>query len=141
MAELELGTPRRSLARKLADQREFVLVVILLATAGGVAIASPESMTLDNLYAVLLALSFQAIVAIGMTILLISGGFDLSVGSTAGLAAAVAGLAMVNGVPVVAGILLGLGVGAAVGLVNGLFIARIGINPFITTLGMMGVVR
>jgi ribose transport system permease protein len=76
-----------------------------------------------------------------MTILLISGGFDLSVGSTAGLAAAVAGLAMVNGVPVAAGILLGLGVGAAVGLVNGLFIARIGINPFITTLGMMGVVR
>jgi hypothetical protein len=62
MAELELGLPRRSLARRLVDQREFVLVVILLATVGGVAIGAPESMTLDNLYAVLLALSFQAIV-------------------------------------------------------------------------------
>jgi ribose transport system permease protein len=141
MAEAELGAPERNLLRRLVDQREFVLAVILLAAAGGVAVASPESMTVDNLYAILLALSFQAIVAIGMTILLISGGFDLSVGSTAGLAAAVAGMAMVSGVPVPAAILLGLGVGAAVGFANGLFIARIGINPFITTLGMMGVVR
>jgi len=141
MAELQLSTTRRSLARRLVDQREFVLIIILLVSVGGVAIGSPESMTLDNLYAVVLALSFQAIVAIGMTILLISGGFDLSVGSTAGLAAAAAGLAMVSGVPVAAAVLLGLCVGAAVGFVNGLFIARIGINPFITTLGMMGVVR
>ena len=141
MAELELGAHKRSLARRLVDQREFVLIIILLVSVGGVAIGSPESMTLDNLYAVLLALSVQAIVAIGMTILLVSGGFDLSVGSTAGLTAAVAALAMKSGVPVPAAIVMGLALGAAIGVVNGLIIAKIGINPFITTLGMMGVIR
>jgi ribose transport system permease protein len=141
MAELQLGAPRRSLIRRLVDQREFVLFLLLVGIVAVVAVVKPDAMTPENLSAVLLALSFQAIVAIGMTVLLISGGFDLSVGSTAGLSAAAAGLAMANGVPVAAAVLLGLGVGAAVGLANGLFIARIGINPFITTLGMMGVVR
>jgi ribose transport system permease protein len=141
MAELELGTPTRSLARRLVDQREFALSVILLAIVAVVAVADPGALTWENLWAVLLALSFQAIVAIGMTILLVSGGFDLSVGSTVGLSGAVTALAMVNGVPVPAAILMGLALGAAVGLANGLVIAKIGINPFITTLGMMSIVR
>jgi len=141
MAEPELGTRQRRLARRLADQREFVLCVILLAIVGVVAVADPGVLTLDNLSAVFLALSFQAIVAIGMTNLLVSGGFDLSVGSTVGLTGAVTALALVSGVPVPAALLIGLALGAAIGLANGLIIAKIGINPFITTLGMMGIVR
>ena len=142
MAEPELGGARhRRLARRLADQREFVLCVILLAIVGVVAVADPGVLTLDNLSAVFLALSFQAIVGIGMTNLLVSGGFDLSVGSTVGLTGAVTALALVSGVPVPAALLIGLALGAAIGLANGLIIAKIGINPFITTLGMMGIVR
>lgn len=141
MAELELGTPRRSLARKLADQREFVLAVTILAMLAFVAVKYPDALTLDNMSVVFLALSVQAIVAIGMTNLLVSGGFDLSVGSTAGLSAAVAALAMKSDVPVPVAILMGLALGAAIGAANGLIIAKIGINPFITTLGMMGVIR
>jgi len=141
MAEPELGTRQRCLARRLADQREFVLCIILLAIVGVVAVADPGVLTLDNLSAVFLALSFQAIVGIGMTNLLVSGGFDLSVGSTVGLTGAVTALALVSGVPVPAALLIGLALGAAIGLANGLIIAKIGINPFITTLGMMGIVR
>ncbi|MCX5685259.1 MAG: ABC transporter permease [Planctomycetota bacterium] len=129
------------LARRLGDFREFMIIAIILASCAFMCVVSPTFRTPDNLWVILLAVATQAIVAIGMTILLISGGFDLSVGSTAGLAAAAAGLAMVGGVPVPAAVLLGLAVGAAVGLTNGLLVARVGINPFITTLGMMGVVR
>ena len=141
MAELELGTPPRSLARKLVDQREFVLVVIILGVVAGMAVSYPEAMTSDNLAAVFLSLSFQAIIAIGMTNLLVSGGFDLSVGSAVGLTGAIASLAMLSGVPVPLAILLGLALGAAVGLANGLLVAKVGINPFVTTLGMMLMIR
>jgi ribose transport system permease protein len=141
MAELELATPRRNLARKLADQREFVLVVIILGVVAGMAVSYPEAMTSDNLAAVFLSLSFQAIIAIGMTNLLVSGGFDLSVGSAVGLTGAIASLAMLSGLPVPLAILLGLAVGAAIGLANGVLIAKVGINPFVTTLGMMLIIR
>jgi len=76
-----------------------------------------------------------------MTILLISGGFDLSVGSTVALSGAVTAIWLSNGMPVPAAILLGLGTGVLIGLINGLIIAEIGINPFITTLGMMSLAR
>jgi len=141
MPEVSLAAPKRRWARRLADQREFVLAVTLLAMVAYVAVRHPEALTLDNMSVVFLALSVQAIVAIGMTNLLVSGGFDLSVGSTAGLTAAVAALAMRSDVPVPVAILLGLALGAAIGVANGLMIAKIGINPFITTLGMMGVIR
>jgi ribose transport system permease protein len=98
-------------------------------------------MTFANWSALLLQVSLECIVAIGMTILLVSGGFDLSVGSTFGLAGAVTAMAIVSGVPEVIALLLGLATGTVIGLVNGFIIARIGINPFVTTLAMMSMVR
>jgi ribose transport system permease protein len=87
-------------------------------------------------------MSFDMIVAVGMTILMVSGGFDLSVGSTLALAGATAGYVMTKfAMPVGVGILLGLLTGVAVGLVNGWCVTKIRINPMITTLGMMQVVR
>jgi ribose transport system permease protein len=77
-----------------------------------------------------------------MTILMVSGGFDLSVGSTLALAGAVSGYAMTKfDVPIPLAILLGLGVGVLIGLINGLLVTKVRINPFIATLGMMQVVR
>jgi predicted ABC-type sugar transport system permease subunit len=94
--------------------------------------ASPNFLNKANLSALVLGLSFNAIVAVGMTILLISGGFDLSVGSSLALAGAVAGYTMTKldaSAPVA--VLFGLGTGAAVGLINGLIIAKVGVNPLI----------
>lgn len=127
--------------RRIASFREFVIVAIILAAVVGMSVASPDFLTFNNLSVILLAISVQAIVAIGMTILLVSGGFDLSVGSTVGLTGAVTALALVNGVPVPAAVALGLALGLAIGLINGLVIAKVGINAFITTLAMMGIVR
>jgi ribose/xylose/arabinose/galactoside ABC-type transport system permease subunit len=82
----------------------------------------------------------MAVIAIGMTFVIIGGGFDLSVGSTVALAGCIAAMVMVR-LGLVTGIIAGIAAGMTVGLVNGLIIARLGVNPFITTLGTMVLVR
>jgi ribose transport system permease protein len=105
------------------------------------AYAIPEFLSRQNTSAILLALADQSIIAIGMTLLLVSGGFDMSVGSTMALAGATTAIWLTLGLPVPIAILLGLAVGALIGAINGLIIAEVGINPFITTLGMMSLAR
>src|SRR5262249_58114967 len=82
----------------------------------------------------------MAVIAMGMTFVIVGGGFDLSVGSTAALAGCIASMVMLQG-GIVAGVVAGIVAGGAVGLVNGLVIAFLGVNPFITTLGTMVLVR
>jgi len=88
-----------------------------------------------------LAMSSIAVIAVGMTVLLVSGGFDLSVGSVVTLTGVVAALCIRGGLPWFAAMAAAVLCGLAVGLGNGLMIARLKINPFITTLGMMIFVR
>jgi ribose transport system permease protein len=127
--------------RRLTDFREFMILVVILAAGIALFIATPLFLTRENLLTILLSVSTEGIVAIGMTVLLVTGGFDLSVGSTVGVCGAVTALCMVHGVPVIPAVLIGLGAGALIGLVNGTVIAYIGINPFITTLAMMNILR
>jgi ribose transport system permease protein len=127
--------------RRLTQFREFILLMIIVLVSAAMSIASKDFFTGDNWLAMFLGVSVESIVAIGMTILMVSGGFDLSVGSTTALAGAVTAFCLVQGVPVPAAIGAGLGVGVAIGVINGLIIAKIGINPFITTLAMMSIVR
>lgn len=93
-----------------------------------------------NLTNILVQSSIMAVIAIGMTFVIIGGGFDLSVGSTVALAGSIAAMTMPQ-FGLVAGVLAGIATGALVGIVNGLIIAKLGINPFITTLGTMVLVR
>ncbi len=80
--------------------------------------------------------SVLAVLTLGLLIPMISGNLDLSIGSTAGLASiAAAGLYADAGAPLIVGVLFGIGVGALVGLVNGLVVTRFGIDSFIVTLG------
>ncbi len=134
------GTARRGL-RKLTDFREFMILMIIIGASIIMSLASPIFLTKLNILANLLSVSIEAIVAIGMTILMVSGGFDMSVGSTVALTGAVTAMSMNAGVPVLLAILIGLAVGVLIGGINGILIAKVGINPFITTLGMMSIVR
>jgi len=118
-----------------------MIIMVILVAGAIMSYESPVFLTQGNIMAMLLRVSCEAIVAIGMTILLVSGGFDLSVGSTAALAGAVTAGCLVHEVPVALAVLAGLLLGALVGLINGLIIAKVKINPFITTLGMMSIVR
>lgn len=128
--------------RRLMEQRELSIFVVVLVVAAFLTWQSPNFLSRANLTALVLGLSFDGIMAVGMTILLISGGFDLSIGATLALAGATAGYAMTKlGVDAPVAILIGLLTGAGVGLANGLIIARVGVNPLIATLGMQQIVR
>lgn len=93
-----------------------------------------------NLNNILVQSSIMAVIAMGMTFVIIGGGFDLSVGSTAALSACTAAMVMLEA-GIAAGAVAGVLVGALVGLVNGVIIAYLKVNPFITTLGTMVLVR
>ena len=103
--------------------------------------ATPHFLTVSNLLNVLEQTALNAVVAVGMTFVIISGGIDLSVGSVLALAGICLALALEAGVPAPAAIAISLVVGGACGLVNGLLITLGRLPPFIATLGMMSVAR
>ena len=114
----------------------ITLVVLCVVTA----LLTNRFLSPLNLTNILVQSSIMAVIAIGMTFVIIGGGFDLSVGSTVALAGCIAAMTMVK-FGIAAGVLAGIAAGAAVGLANGLIIAKLGVNPFITTLGTMVLVR
>jgi ribose/xylose/arabinose/galactoside ABC-type transport system permease subunit len=94
-----------------------------------------------NLNSLVTSTAPEGIVALGMMMLLISGVFDLSVGSVMCLGGLVAAIASTFGFPTPVAVALGLGSGLATGLFNGLITEAAGVNPLITTIGMMYIVR
>lgn len=131
----------RTLIKRITDIRESMILSIIIVFFILMTIASPFFLTTQNLLAVLLGLSVETIIAMSMTILLISGAFDLSVGSIVGFAGIIAGISMKAGLPVPVAIIFGIAIGTLIGLFNGVIIAKVGINPFITTLGTMSAIR
>lgn len=116
----------------------------LIALAGlviGFSVASPAFLTAANLQNILEQITRNAILAVGLTCVILTGGIDLSVGSVVALAGIVAGLAMAQGLFVPFAILVALAVGILAGLVNGSLVAIAGLPPFIATLGMMSAAR
>jgi ribose transport system permease protein len=129
--------------KKLLQDRVYSLGITIVLIGIVASIVFPNNFpTFENLSQVLLNVSIDSIVAVGMMLLLISGMFDLSVGSvvafTGGLAA---NLMYFHGVPVPVAIGAGLMSAVLIGWVNGYLIAYQGINPLIQTLAMMGIVR
>ncbi|MEQ8716395.1 MAG: ABC transporter permease [Acidimicrobiales bacterium] len=118
-----------------------VLLVFLVAMCVGLSVADDAFLTRNNLVAVGLAVSVVGIAAVGQTIVVISGGLDLSTESVIALTSVVIADQLQAGVPVGATLLLGIGVGAAAGLVNGLVIAKLRVNPVIATLGSLTFLR
>ncbi|MGW9447605.1 ABC transporter permease [Streptomyces sp. NPDC055632] len=115
-------------------QRQGVLAVLLLVVLIA-SFAYPTFPTLDNARGVLVQASFLAIVALGMTLVIITGGIDLSVGSVFALGGVLAAWASQWGL--LPALLVPLVVCGAIGLLNGLLIARAGMAPFIVTLASL----
>lgn len=117
-------------------------LIILIAIVALLALGSPEFLTVNNLLTVALQSSIIALVAIGMTFTIITGGIDLSVGSVAALCGALAaGFAARMHLGSYPGVLLALVAGGALGSISGLLIVRGGIPPFVATLAMMAIAR
>ena len=131
--------------KRLFKIREFVILIAVVLTALVFYAVQPgESnrfLSFSNLEAVLLGMSLDGLIAIGMTFVIITGGFDLSVGSTFALGGLVVGELLQAGYSPVLAIAAALFAGALVGLFNGLVITKVKVNPFVTTLGSMTIVR
>jgi ribose transport system permease protein len=131
----------RALGRRVLATREATLAALILVIVLVMSQATPYFLTMANFRAMAIGLTPTAIIAIGMTILLVSGGFDLSVGAVLALCSTAVALMMTGGLPIGLSILGALLIGAVIGLANGLIVTRLGVNPLVATLGTMSVAR
>ncbi|MDX1983910.1 MAG: ABC transporter permease [Bryobacteraceae bacterium] len=117
----------------------FFTLILLFA---GLSIASPDHfLSKTNLSSVVRQTAVINLMALGMTLVIISGGIDLSVGAILAMGGLMGTMAMEKGQPIILGVLIGVLTGSVCGLANGLLITRLGINPFIVTLGTLGIIR
>ncbi|MBB6468336.1 ribose transport system permease protein [Aminobacter lissarensis] len=137
---IEKHTRRINFAR-LASMREAGLIVIILALCIAMSFASPHFLTWGNFRAMLMSFSIEGIVVVGMTILLIVGGIDLSVGSVVCFSMVVSGALFLAGLDPWTASLIGIGVSALIGAAMGFFVTVVGLNHFITSLAAMVIVR
>lgn len=116
----------------------FLTLVLLFV---GLAIASPHFLTQTNLSSVVRQTAVINLMALGMTLIIITSGIDLSVGAILAMAGFLGCKAMERGMPIPVGVLVGILTGLACGFVNGVLITRLKIAPFIVTLGTLGIIR
>ncbi|RWO27639.1 MAG: ABC transporter permease [Mesorhizobium sp.] len=126
---------------RLGSMREAGLIAIMLALCIAMTFASPHFLTWGNFRAMLMSFSIEGIVVVGMTILLIVGGIDLSVGSVVCFSMVVSGALFLMGLDPWTASLIGIGASALIGAVMGFFVTVIGLNHFITSLAAMVIVR
>ena len=127
-----------SALRRVAPYAGLALVVLVFAILTG---APAQYLSVPNLRIVLAQTVIVAIGAVGMTMVIVSGGIDLSVGSTIALTSVATALALHRAWPPAAAILAAVALGGLVGAANGLVITTLRVVPFIATLGMLGVAR
>lgn len=142
---------QQSLAARLFASQTFWVVIAVILACVFLSFATDAFATSKNLYNITRNITFVAIIALGMTFVIITGGIDLSVGSIVGLCGMVAGYLVLNGIDLQIGYtiyfnvfeiaLITLAVGILIGAVNGLLITRLNVAPFIATLGVLYVAR
>ncbi len=127
--------PQKALLQKLGP------FIALLVVAAGLAVMSPDFLTVANLLNVMRQVSINALIAFGMTLVILLGGIDLSVGSILALSSVFTATLISRGTDPVVATLVGIASGAVMGAANGLVIAKGKVAPFIATLGTMTILR
>ena len=125
----------------LVRVRELNVLTALMVVAALISFATPYFLTTDNLMGVFRSFSLIAIMSIGMVMVIITGGIDLSVGSVMGLSSLTTAIGFADGLPTGLCILGGLLVGLVFGLFNGVLVTVIRLPPFIATLGSLSIGR
>jgi ribose transport system permease protein len=121
-------------------QTFWVFIAVMLACLY-LSFATDSFATTKNLFNITRNVTFVAIIALGMTLVIITGGIDLSVGSVLCLTSMVLGVVMHAGYGIEVGILAALATALLVGAINGFLIAYLGMPPFVVTLGMLSIAR
>jgi ribose transport system permease protein len=125
----------------LASRQAFWVFLALIAACIFLTFATNSFATPNNLFNITRNFTFVAIIALGMTIVIITGGIDLSVGSVLCLCSMILAVVMHNGYSIEIGIAASIGTALLVGAVNGVLIAYVGIPPFVVTLAMLSFAR
>lgn len=143
-------TPRKSLdiSKLLIEGRAFLALALIIVVFS---ILSPNFLTVDNMLIMASHVAIFALLSMGQLLVVLTGGIDLSVGSTLGFSAVIAGF-LLRGVPldifgvtlypnVFVSVLIAVLLGGLIGVINGVLVARFKVAPFVATLGMLYVVR
>ncbi|MGX9119665.1 MAG: ABC transporter permease [Mesorhizobium sp.] len=128
------------LTRVFASQTFWVVIAVILACLF-LSVATDSFATTKNLYNITRNVTFVAIVALGMTFVIITGGIDLSVGSVLCLCSMVLAVTMHAGYGIEIGIAAAIATALIIGAFNGILIAYLGFPPFVVTLGMLSIAR
>ena len=129
----------KQIAKQALSRLKSLIGLALLVLV--LSLLSPHFLTTENLLNITRQVAVNAILATGMTFVIISAGIDLSVGSVLALSGCVMAIALNAGVGIFPGILLAVGVGSLCGLANGFMTGFLRVPPFIATLGMMSIAR
>lgn len=125
-------------ARRGAAQQKILAFASLIVLVAGFSLASPNFFQMTNIMAILQAASVNGVLAVAVTLIIITGGIDLSIGTLMTFCAVMAGVVLTwGGMPLPLGIVAAIATGACCGLISGPFVAKMKIPPFIATLGMM----
>jgi ribose/xylose/arabinose/galactoside ABC-type transport system permease subunit len=128
--------------KRLFRARETGIAVVVIAMVVYLSLATDTFFTSSNLQVVSRQISLNAVIAMGMTLVILIGGIDLSVGSVVAITSVMLGLTMVRwNMPIWVAIVAGILMGVLIGFINGALVVRTKVPPFIITLGMMGLAR
>ncbi|SFJ88696.1 ABC transporter permease [Thermoflavimicrobium dichotomicum] len=136
---MKIRTFFSSMSHVRFQQLGMLFVLIIMCTIFSIIL--PDFLQISNILNVLKQISVIAILAAGVTFVILTGGIDLSVGSVLALAGVISVLLSKQGINSVVAMLSGILVGALAGLVNGFLVARVRLSPFIVTLGSLTYVR
>jgi ribose transport system permease protein len=135
------GQQERTGLQRIVHTQPFWVLVALLAICVFMSMISDTFASERNLFTTTRNFAFMAIVGLGMTTVIVTGGIDLSVGSVIGLSGIMTGITLAAGHPLWAGLAACLLSAMAAGAVNGFFIAYLRMSPFVVTLGMLAIAR
>jgi ribose transport system permease protein len=141
LAELGRGTVRLLLGSSLGPLLALVAVTLVFAVLLKLHGGSGQLVSPDGLRLILSSAASVGIAALGMTLIIIAGGIDLSAGTAMALCATVTAACVVGNVPIPAALAAGVATGAAAGLINGALVSALRVVPFIVTLGTMTIFR
>lgn len=130
-----------NLIKKITSFRETTVIIIIIIFGFTLGFLSKHFFTIDNIFSIAIGLATEGIVVVGMTIALVSGGLDFSVGSVMSLSGVIVGALFINGINIWLACITAIITAMIFGLLNGFFIGKVGLNPFITTVATLGIAR
>jgi ribose transport system permease protein len=139
--EQTIAHKQHGLLSRLLNSQTFWVLLAVIAACIFLSFATNAFATKANLFNITRNVTFVAIIALGMTLVIITGGIDLSVGSVLCLCSMILAVVMHAGYGIEVGILASLATAVVVGAFNGVLIAYLGFPPFVVTLGMLSIAR